>query len=231
LSKKLSDYYKNFETQIEKIAQNIKNGEAKPKLLLHSCCAPCSSAVLEKLMQYFDITIFFYNPNIYPQAEYLRRKEELYKFLPIFLKDKEPVIIELLYEPKEFYDAIKNVENFENMKEKNERCFKCYKLRLMRCAKKAFEQHFDYFTTTLSISPHKDAERINEEGKTIENLLRSENPKEKIPEYLFADFKKKNGFKRSLELSEKYGLYRQDYCGCIYSREQKPKDNIQNPKI
>ena len=218
MSKALSVYYKAFETQIAEIEKAVQSGSAKPTLLLHACCGPCSSAVLEILLQHFDITILYYNPNIYPQAEYLRRKEELCKFLPAFLKEEAPPVIELAYKPEEFYEAVKIVNGFETMPEKSERCRMCYHLRLACCAKEAFDRHFDYFTTTLSISPHKDAQKINEEGKAAElELQKTHAGAEKLPQYLYADFKKKNGFKRSLELSEEYGLYRQDYCGCVYS--------------
>lgn len=218
MSKGLSVFYKAFEGQIEKITQSMQNGAEKPSLLLHACCGPCSSAVLEKLADIFNITILFYNPNIYPQNEYLRRKEELERFVVEFLTEKAPEVIEIAYNPQEFYDAVKVVEGFENMCEKDERCRMCYRLRLMCCAKEALMRNFDYFTTTLSISPHKDAAKINEEGKNAEIFLKNlEKCRKKTPEYLYADFKKKNGFKRSLELSEQYGLYRQDYCGCVYS--------------
>lgn len=224
MSKGLSVFYKAFEEQIEKITQNLQNGSTKPTLLLHACCGPCSSAVLEKLADIFDITILFYNPNIFPQSEYLRRKEELKRFVVEFLGGKAPEIIETAYNPQEFYDAVKVVAGFENMCEKDERCRMCYRLRLMRCAKEAFEHNFDYFTTTLSISPHKDAAKINEEGKNAETFFKSlEDCKNKKTEYLYADFKKKNGFKRSLELSSEYGLYRQDYCGCVYSSNASKK--------
>lgn len=218
MSKAVSVYYKKFEIQIAKIDCAVQDGAPKPRLLLHACCGPCSSAVLEKLVQHFDITILYYNPNIYPEAEYLRRKDELCRFLPAFLNENAPPVIELEYEPQDFYEAIKNVDGFETMPEKSERCRMCYRLRLLRCAKEAFERNFDYFTTTLSISPHKDAQKINEEGESAELALKQNHPEtEKLPQYLYADFKKKNGFKRSLELSEEYGLYRQDYCGCVYS--------------
>lgn len=218
MSKALSVYYKLFETQLAKIDSAVQAGAPKPRLLLHACCGPCSSAVLETLVQHFEITILYYNPNIYPEAEYLRRKDELCRFLPAFLNEKAPPVIELAYEPQDFYEAIKDVVGFETMPEKGERCRMCYRLRLLRCAEEAFSHHFDYFTTTLSISPHKDAQKINQEGESAELALKQSHPEaEKLPQYLYADFKKKNGFKRSLELSEQYGLYRQDYCGCVYS--------------
>lgn len=218
MSKALSVYYKLFETLLAKIDSAVQEGAPKPRLLLHACCGPCSSAVLETLVQHFEITILYYNPNIYPEAEYLRRKDELCRFLPAFLNEKAPNVVELAYEPQDFYQAIKDVAGFETMPEKGERCRMCYRLRLSRCAEEAFLHHFDYFTTTLSISPHKDAQKINQEGESAELALKQSHPEaEKLPQYLYADFKKKNGFKRSLELSEQYGLYRQDYCGCVYS--------------
>ncbi|MBO6100476.1 MAG: epoxyqueuosine reductase QueH, partial [Spirochaetaceae bacterium] len=143
MSKALSVYYKAFETQIAEIEKAVQSGSAKPRLLLHACCGPCSSAVLEVLVKHFEITILYYNPNIYPEAEYMRRKDELCRFLPAFLKEKAPRVIELAYDPQDFYEAVKSVDGFETMPEKGERCRVCYRLRLMRCAEEAFTRHFD----------------------------------------------------------------------------------------
>jgi len=198
----------NYQLVLDSMLENIKKLSIKPRLLLHSCCAPCSSYVLEYLLPYFDITILYYNPNIYPEEEYVRRKEELKRFVSI-CNYKIP-IIEKTYRKEEYDQA---VLGFEHLKERSERCFRCYELRMREAANYAKENNFDYFTTTLSISPHKDSLKINEIGQKLE--------KELGISYLYADFKKKNGYLRSLELSKKYNLYRQDYCGCVYSKEER----------
>lgn len=190
---------------------------SKPSLLLHACCGPCSSYVLEYLCKYFSITVLYYNPNIYPEEEYTRRLNELKTFytkFPPVLQNKISVI-EAPYIPQEFYTATEAAENPELAKEpeRGERCRRCYELRLRYSYDYAKKNNFDYFCTTLSISPFKDAEKINIIG---EQLAAEGNPK-----WLPSDFKKKSGFLRSLELSEEYGLYRQQYCGCIYSMQNK----------
>lgn len=178
-----------------------------PSLLLHSCCAPCSSYVLEYLTQFFSITIYYYNPNISDEEEYFRRIKEqqrLLRELPV----KNPIhFLQGNYEPDRFYQLARGLEQ---SLEGGERCFRCYELRLEETAKLAKEQGFDFFTTTLSISPHKNASKLNEIGEMLSQ-------KYDTP-YLYSDFKKKNGYKRSIELSKEYQLYRQDYCGCIYSK-------------
>jgi len=195
----------NYQLEMQNI---IKNLDGKKKLLLHSCCAPCSSYPLEMLSAFFDITIFYYNPNITDYEEYEKRKEELYKFIS---DTKSSVtIIEGNYNTLNFYSAVKG---FENVKEGGERCFKCYKLRLEETAKTAKLLNFDYFTTSLSISPYKNSQKINELGEQL--------AKEYKVNYLYADFKKNNGYKRSIELSRLYGLYRQDYCGCEFSKNER----------
>jgi len=203
------NYQKELETLIE---HNAKEG-ITPTLLLHSCCAPCSSYVLEYLSQYFHITIYFYNPNITYQEEYERRVEEqqrLISRMPV----KNPIkFMQGIYEPDRFYQVAKGLEKAP---EGGERCFKCYELRLEKTAKLAHELGFDYFTTTLSISPLKNAVKLNEIGELLSE-------KYHIP-YLFSDFKKKNGYKRSTELSKEYNLYRQDYCGCVYSKVQRENE-------
>ena len=201
----------NYQKKLEEILDLIDINK-KPKLLLHACCGPCSSYVVEYLSKYFNITIYYYNPNTYPENEYIRRKDELKKFIKQFNNTIE--IKESEYHSEEFYKKIKGLEN---KGEKSERCYNCYKLRLENSAKYAKENNFDYFTTTLSISPYKNAEWINEIGKDLE--------KQYGIKYLFADFKKKNGYKRSLELSREYNLYRQEYCGCVYSMQER-KNNI-----
>ena len=191
----------------------------KPSLLLHACCGPCSSYVLEYLFKYFDITVFYYNPNIYPQEEYQRRLAELrklYETFPPALEGKVKVVEEA-YAPEDFYKAVGTREEPElaDEPEKGERCRRCYEFRLRRAFEYASAGGYDYFCTTLSISPFKDAEKLNVIGQQLE----VENPSG--PHWLPSDFKKKGGFKRSLEISEEYGMYRQDYCGCIYSKNKR----------
>lgn len=191
----------------------------KPSLLLHACCGPCSSYVLEYLFKYFDITVFYYNPNIYPQEEYQRRLAELrklYETFPPALEGKVKVVEEA-YDPEDFYKAVGTRQEPElaDEPEKGERCRRCYEFRLRRAFEYAVAGNYDYFCTTLSISPFKDAEKLNVIGQELE----AENPSG--PHWLPSDFKKKGGFKRSLEISEEYGMYRQDYCGCIYSKNKR----------
>lgn len=206
----------NFHAECEKILSSLDSAK-KPRLLLHACCAPCSSYTIEFLAEHFFITIFYYNPNIFPAEEYFRRLNELKSFLTKFppaLKNRVE-FHEENYDEKEFFDAIKIRENPElkNSPEKGERCRRCYKFRLEKSFEFAAKNDFDFFCTTLSISPFKDAKKINETGMEIaqKNPCRTK--------WLFSDFKKKNGFKRSLELSAEFGLYRQNYCGCIFSAE------------
>lgn len=196
----------------------------KPKLLLHACCGPCSSYVLEYLYKFFDITVFYYNPNIYPRQEYERRFDELKKLytkFPPAIEGKVNVV-EQEYEPQEFYNAVGTQKEPElaSEPEKGERCRRCYEFRLRRAFEFAAAHGFDYFCTTLSISPFKDAEKLNIIGEQLEEqakLKAQHDEAIKIPRWLYSDFKKKGGFKRSLEISEEYGMYRQEYCGCIYS--------------
>ena len=199
----------NYQKKLNRIIENLKEGEV-PTLLIHSCCAPCSSYVLEYLSQYFKITIFYYNPNIYPKEEYLKRVEEQ-KRLISQLPTKNPVdFIEGGYDDTKFYNAIKGLEH---IKEGGERCFACYRLRLEETAKLAKELGFDWFTTTLSISPYKNAPKLNEIATELSEIYQVKN--------LPADFKKKEGYKRSIQLSAQYNLYRQDYCGCVFSQQEK----------
>lgn len=199
----------NYNLECEKILNSI-NLEHKPSLLLHSCCAPCSSAVLERISKYFKITILFYNPNITDYEEYLKRKEELKRLIKDVGYDIK--IMDCDYDKEKF---ISLALGLENKKEGDIRCYKCYKLRLEKTAMEARNNNFDYFTTTLSISPYKNIKWLNEIG---EELALKYNIN-----YLYADFKKKNGYKRSVELSNIYHLYRQDYCGCIYSKVERDK--------
>ena len=186
--------------------EQIKNLEEGSTLLMHACCAPCSSACLERLGNYFDISIFYYNPNITDKDEYLKRVEEIKKFIGGF-KTKYPIkLIEGRYEPEEFFKIAKGLEDEP---ERGKRCFECYKLRLSETAKVASELNFDYFCTTLTLSPYKNAVWLNEIGEELNSNYTST--------YLYSDFKKRNGYKRSIELSKEFDLYRQDYCGCVYS--------------
>ena len=200
----------NYQKELDKLIVKLEKEEHVPTLLLHSCCAPCSSYVLEYLSQYFKITVFYYNPNIYPESEYTKRILEQ-QMLIDDMETKFPVaFIAGSYEKEKFY---KMAEGLEYVKEGGERCFKCYALRLEESAKIAQEGGFDYFTTTLSISPMKNSEKLNQIGKAIGEKYGVE--------YLQSDFKKKNGYKRSIELSKEFGLYRQDYCGCIFSKRER----------
>ena len=185
----------------------------KEKLLLHACCAPCSSAVLERISKYFDITILYYNPNITEEKEYNKRLEEIKTFVKKLNLDNVTVLPGR-YNPEEFFDI---ATGLEEEKERGKRCFKCYKLRLEETARQAEKLGFTYFTTTLSISPYKNSKWLNEIGEELNKVYNST--------YLYADFKKKNGYKRSIELSKKFNLYRQDYCGCIYSKKEREQKN------
>ncbi|HNX65006.1 MAG TPA: epoxyqueuosine reductase QueH [Oscillospiraceae bacterium] len=197
---------RNYQRELDVLINRLEN---KPKLLLHSCCAPCSSYVLEYLSKHFDITVLYYNPNIYPENEYFFRENEQERFINQVFSDDVKFIKEI-YNPDEFYTAVKG---FEGIKEGGERCFKCYLLRLEKTAQLAKENNFDFFTTTLSISPYKNAEKLNEIGEALSE--------EYGVKYLVSDFKKKNGYKRSTELSKEYNIYRQDYCGCIFSKAER----------
>jgi len=196
----------NFQKVLDKTIEENEKANRVPTLLLHSCCAPCSSYVLEYLSQYFEITIFYYNPNIGKEEEYKKRVEEQKRLIESLPAKHRISFLEGKYEPEKFYDAVKGYEKCE---EGGERCFICYEMRLRESVKIAKEKGFDYFTTTLSISPLKNATKLNEIGHKLSG--------EYEVEYLYSDFKKKNGYKRSIELSKEYDLYRQDYCGCVYS--------------
>lgn len=202
-----------FQKELDKLLGTLTQTGRVPSLLLHACCAPCSSYVLEYLSQYFYITLFYYNPNIAPQEEYTRRVEEV-KHLLNQLPQKYPVtLIEGRYEPERFYAAVKG---HEQDSEGGERCFACYRLRLEEAAQAAKKLGCDYFTTTLSISPLKNAQKLNEIGAELS--------KSYGVAYLFSDFKKREGYKRSIVLSKEYGLYRQNFCGCVFSRPKNPPE-------
>ena len=181
----------------------------KQKILLHSCCAPCSTAVIERLKDDYDIVIFYFNPNIYPEEEYLKRKAEEIKYIKHLNEIDKDLSISMLdcdYESEKFYKAVKG---YENEREGGARCALCFKLRLEETAKKAKELNFDIFGTTLTVSPHKNAELINSIGLAIE--------KEIGVKFLVSNFKKQNGYKRSIELSKENNIYRQNYCGCEFA--------------
>lgn len=204
---------RNYQKEMEKIIEGLR-GEKK-SLLLHSCCAPCSSAVLEKLQEIFEITVFYYNPNISEDTEYRKRVEEQKRLIEAFNRKKPDCIIKIKdgdYEPQEFYAIAKGLENCP---EGGERCFKCYALRLEKTAQLAKELKFDYFTTTLTISPLKNAGKLNEIGEEMALKYGAV--------FLPSDFKKKEGYKRSIELSKEYELYRQNFCGCAFSKAESLK--------
>lgn len=205
----------NYQKKLEETLSKLRQNEKKPTLLLHSCCAPCSTYVLQYLAQYFHIKILFYNPNIFPENEYIRRRNELKMLIGQMNLDPSISIIELGYDSQQFYQCVRGLENEP---EGGNRCKECFALRLEQTAIKAAELQADYFTTTLTISPHKNANLLNEIGQLM-------GEKHHIP-FLCSDFKKKEGFKQSLILSEKYGLYRQDYCGCMFSK--KAREEQQN---
>ncbi len=191
---------------------NSLNG-SKKKLLLHSCCAPCSSAVIDTLKDYFQITILYYNPNIEPQEEYLKRKEEQKRFI----KELNCGIdfLDCDYDNREFHKISKGLET---ALERGSRCARCYRLRLEKTALLAQEHDFDYFGTTLSVSPYKNSEWLNKIGEMLSTTY-------KVP-FLYADFKKRDGYKKSIELANKYHLYRQDYCGCVYSKRKRDEHRL-----
>lgn len=203
----------NYQLILDRELEKIK--DTHPSLLLHACCAPCSSYVLEYLNKYFDITVFFYNPNISPKSEFDYRVSEVKRLIREQPHEREISFIEAEYDCDRFFEMAKGMED---LKEGGERCFKCYELRLRRTAAEAKKLGFDYFTTTLSISPHKNAQKLNEIGKMLSD--------EYGVNYLFSDFKKRNGYKRSCELSLEYNLYRQNYCGCIFSKREAENRNV-----
>ena len=200
---------RNYQKELDRLIGQIQKENKVPSLFLHSCCAPCSSYVLEYLSKYFDITVFYYNPNIYPEEEYRKRVQEITRLVNSMEFEHPVKLIEGRYDPQEFFKMAKELEDIP---EGGERCFRCYRQRMEEAAKLAKEGGYDYFTTTLSISPLKNAARINEIGEELAEIYHVT--------HLPSDFKKKNGYKRSIELSHEYDLYRQNYCGCIYSRRE-----------
>lgn len=197
----------NYDKILEETINELKG--RKPSLLLHSCCAPCSTAVITRLKDYFDVTIFYYNPNIEPLEEYLKRKEEQIRLINEISKVNNVDILDCDYD-NDKYNAL--IKGLEKEPERGNRCKVCYLMRMEKTAETASENNYDYFCTTLSVSPYKNAEWINEYGKELENKYNIK--------WLYSDFKKKDGYKNSILLSNKYNLYRQNYCGCIYSKPQ-----------
>lgn len=199
----------NYQKELERLLTGIEKSVNVPSLMLHSCCAPCSSYVLEYLCRYFRITVLYYNPNIMTVSEYKKRVEEQLRLIAVYNEEGRGHPIEVMegdYEPDRFLETVKGLEGCA---EGGERCFRCYEMRLRKTAEAALQGRFDYFTTTLTISPMKNAEKINEIGRYLEAEYQTA--------WLLSDFKKRDGYKRSIELSHKYNLYRQDFCGCAFS--------------
>ena len=204
---------RNYQKEMEKVLDAAVRDGRVPTLFLHSCCAPCSSYVLEYLSQYFSITVFYYNPNISPKEEYEALTEEVQRLIRELPVKNEVSFVAGEYRPEQFYEAVRG---HEEDPEGGDRCGICFELRLKEAARLAGEGGFDYFATTLTISPLKDAARLNRIGEEL--------GAEYGVKYLASDFKKKNGYKRSTELSREYGLYRQDYCGCVFSMRERERE-------
>ncbi len=206
----------NYQAELDRVLSQIKAENSLPRLLLHACCAPCSSYVLEYLTEYFDITVYFYNPNITDAAEYKKRADELERLISLMPHTNPIRLIVCDYAPERFYDITKGLES---LPEGGVRCFGCYRERLDVTARymKEHADQFDYFATTLTVSPHKNAAKLNEIGVQLAG--------EYGVAYLPSDFKKREGYKRSIELSREYSLYRQDFCGCEFSRDYKYGNN------
>lgn len=205
---------RNYQRELDNIINNLKYSEKKPVLLLHSCCGPCSSYVLEYLTQYFYIKLFFYNPNIQPSGEYYKRLDEQKKVIERMMLADYVELIEGNYDPVNFFNEVKG---FENEPEGGRRCELCIKMRMTEAAKASKLYNADFFATTLTVSPHKNAPYINKTGEEISE--------EYSISYLISDFKKKNGYKRSIELCREYDIYRQNYCGCIFSNNGTDNDS------
>lgn len=200
----------DYQKLLDEIIMKNEREDITPSLLLHSCCAPCSSYTIEYLSQYFSITIFYYNPNISEQAEYEKRKAEQIRLINSMPVKNKVDFLDCGYDSGEFFDIAKG---YEDCREGGERCFRCYRLRLEKTARTARDNGFDYFCTTLSISPLKNAQKINQIGYETEKKYGAA--------WLPSDFKKREGYKRSIELSRAFDLYRQNYCGCIYSKRER----------
>ncbi len=200
----------NYQKVLDHTIEEITASGCVPTLLIHSCCAPCSSYVLEYLSQFFRITVLYYNPNIYPEEEYYKRVKEQEHFIQKFPAKHPITFLEGSYDKELFYQK---VAGLEQEPEGGKRCTVCFMMRLEEAGEAARRLHMDYFTTTLSISPLKDAQRLNEIGQSVAQKVGVS--------YLVSDFKKKNGYQRSVELSREYGMYRQDYCGCVFSKRER----------
>lgn len=200
----MPEIHSNYQKKLDQILQSL---HGTPRLLLHACCAPCSSYVLEYLTQYFKITLLFYNPNIAPEEEYKKRLDELMRLISLQPYANSVQLCPVRYDPEMFEEIARG---YETEPEGGARCIRCYRLRMEEAARYASEHDFDFFTTTLSISPHKNAQALNEIGEELSKQY-------SIP-YLYADFKKRGGYQRSIVLSRDYQLYRQNFCGCRYSQ-------------
>ena len=194
--------------------EELKNITPNKSILLHSCCAPCSSYVITFLAPYFNITILYYNPNIFPKNEYLKRKEEQIRLINSLKTSNKVDILDCDYD-NEIYE--KQIKGYENCPERGARCNICFKLRLEKTAELAKKNNYDYFCSTLTVSPYKNAKLINEIGNELAKKYQIK--------WLYSDFKKNDGYKKSIELSKKYNLYRQNYCGCIYSKKEQEEKN------
>ncbi len=199
----------NYQKRLEKELAQLEQAGRVPRLLLHSCCAPCSSYVLEFLSRHFDITVYYYNPNISPVEEFCHRVDEQKRLIAEMPLSRPVAFLEEAWDPEAFQAIAKG---HENDPEGGERCTACYRLRLAKTAETARRLSFEYFTTTLSISPLKDAQQLNQIGAELADQYGVA--------YLFSDFKKRDGYKRSCTLAAQFGLYRQDYCGCAYSKAE-----------
>ncbi len=199
----------NYQKELEKLIEGQQKAGRVLRLFLHACCAPCSSYVLEYLSRFFSVTVFFYNPNISPKEEYEKRVSEIQRLISEMEFVHPVAFVEGEYKPEDFYEMARGLED---VPEGGERCFRCYRLRMEEADRLAEQGGYDYFTTTLSISPLKNAGKINEIGQELSQIYKVE--------HLPSDFKKKNGYKRSIELSHEYGLYRQNYCGCVFSKRE-----------
>jgi len=228
----------NYSKELEKRIVEFQEKKEVPKLLLHVCCAPCSSHCLEYLREFFDVTVFFYNPNITEASEYHKRVSEEKRLIETYNRqvaehnfegmhsDENARMIDIIegnYDPGEYFSAVRG---YENIPEGGERCRKCFELRLRETAENAAKEGFKYFTTTLTISPMKNADVLNEIGKEAAKYVNDTGMYDCKVSFLPSDFKKKNGYKRSIELSHKFGLYRQDYCGCGFSKAERQQQKL-----
>lgn len=205
---------RNYSKELDKVMETLRREGKRPTLLLHACCAPCSSAVLEQLTEQFQVSVLFFNPNISPKTEFDKREDELERLIREMPAARDAKMIRTAYEPSAFFEAVRGMEDIP---EGGERCFVCYRLRLEAAAQYAKEHGFDYFATTLTISPLKNAAKLNEIGEELALQYGVM--------HLPSDFKKKDGYKRSITLSKEYDLYRQDFCGCVFSKMEREMKN------